>query len=271
MKICIADDNLKFAGTLEKRLNSSSKFNVEFVASNGRDALAYIKMARPNIIITDIVMPVRDGLDIIKTVREDIENYEPAIIVISAIGGEKYTRKCIELGADYYFVKPINLEEFTAKLENIVEIHEEIHESKMYENPSKVSSPFNQTWFDQKRDIKDLHLLVSEVLREIGIPAHIKGHTYLRDAIKMVVEDISFLGQVTKVLYPQIAEKYDTTPSRVERAIRHSIEVAWTRGRMDELDNLFGYSVDYSRGKPTNSEFIAMIADRIRNIIGQYA
>lgn len=264
MKIIIADDNVKFAELIRQHLDNNPKFTVEYVAENGKEALTYIKASKPNIIITDIVMPASDGLDIIRTVREKMKDYDPLIVVLSAIAGEKYTRMCIELGADYYFTKPIDPKDFAEKLEKLVEYDESVTEPQVFENPVKISDPFRQAWFDKKRDIKDLHLVVSEVLREIGIPAHIKGHTYCRDAIKMVVDDVSLLGKITKVLYPQIAQKYNTTPSRVERAIRHGIEVAWTRGHMEEINDLFGYTVDYTRGKPTNSEFIAMIADNLR-------
>ncbi len=272
MKICIVDDNLSFASTLEKKLNQSSRFAVEHVAANGKEAMTYIKLSLPDVIITDIVMPVMDGIDVIKYIREKIENYTPVIIVISAIGGETYTKRCIDLGADFYFVKPINMDEITKKLEELIKEEEEETLDIYYENPANGIMQIMTIPVDkQYKELKDQHLMITETLRELGVPAHIKGYTYIRESIKRVVKDPELLGQITKELYPGVADKYKTTPSRVERAIRHAIEVAWSRGKMEEIDNIFGYTIDNTKGKPTNSEFIAMIADRIRNMSGEYA
>jgi len=272
-KVCIIDDNITFASALEKKINYSQKFVVEHVAANGKEAMTYIKMSLPDVIITDIVMPVMDGLDVIRAVRQKIENYNPVIIVISAIGGENYTKKCIEMGADYYFVKPLDIDEFAKKIEYLI-VRDEmaISANQYFENPVKTASAASAySGSAIQKNVKNYHILITETLRELGVPAHIKGYTYIREAIKMVVKNQDLLGQITKELYPGIAQKFQTTPSRVERAIRHAIEVAWSRGKVEEIDSIFGYTIDNSKGKPTNSEFIAMIADRIRNIMGQYA
>ncbi len=272
LKICIIDDNITFANTLEKKLNYSSRFAVEHVAANGKEAMTYIKMSMPDVIITDIVMPIMDGLDVIRYVREKMDNYTPIIVVISAIGGETYTKKCLQYGADYYFVKPINLDDFSSKLEEMIKEEEEETMDIYYENPTNGIMQVMTVPMDPGfREVKDQHIMITETLRELGVPAHIKGYTYIRESIKRVVREPELLGQITKELYPGVADKYKTTPSRVERAIRHAIEVAWARGKMEEIDNIFGYTIDNSKGKPTNSEFIAMIADKIRNMTGNYA
>ena len=167
----------------------------------------------------------------------DLEFF-PRVVVLSAVGQDQITQKAIQLGADYYVVKPFDFNVFVKRLK-------QISGSDRGDEPNSKRKYIN-------------------IMHEIGVPAHIKGYQYLREAIIMVVENIELLNGITKELYPNIAEKYGTTSSRVERAIRHAIEVAWARGKMDTIDNIFGYTVNTNRGKPTNSEFIAMIADKLR-------
>ena len=274
-RVCIADDNITFATSLEKRINKSEYFVVDFMAANGKEVIEYIKKEFPEVVILDIVMPITDGLDVLRMIKNNMQDYNPIVVMVSAIGGESYTKTCISMGADYYFVKPVDLEEFTGRLEKLVapdKTETEDRTKSYYENTERKRTRESRsyTFTTKYTDIKDQHLLVTEILREIGVPAHIKGYTYMREAIKIVVSRPEFLGQITKELYPRVAQKFSTTPSRVERAIRHAIEVAWSRGRVDEIDDIFGYTIDNAKGKPTNSEFIAMIADRVRNITGEY-
>jgi len=274
-RVCIADDNATFAASLEKRINKSDYFVVDFIAANGKELMDYIRKEFPEVVILDIVMPITDGLDVLMSIKRNMPDYNPIIVMVSAIGGESYTKRCISMGADYYFVKPVNLEEFTNRLEKLVTpevIREDEKSLSYYENPSRLNAHAPRTYnFTAKyADIKDQHLLITEILREIGVPAHIKGYSYMREAIKIVVSRPEMLGQITKELYPRVAHKFATTPSRVERAIRHAIEVAWSRGKVEEIDEIFGYTIDNAKGKPTNSEFVAMIADRVRNIMGEY-
>ena len=168
------------------------------------------------------------------------------------MGQENVTEEAFELGASYYILKPFDRKSVIRKVK-------QAKEKRRSANAAYVS-------MDKKSDLTmhDLEVIITNMIHEIGVPAHIKGYQYLREAIMMSVQDIEMLNSITKILYPTIAKKFQTTPSRVERAIRHAIEVAWSRGRMETLDALFGYTINTGKGKPTNSEFIALIADKIR-------
>ena len=214
---------------------------------------------RPDLIVLDIIMPHLDGLGVLEKLNE-YDDYFPKIIVLSAVGQDKITQRAIELGASYYVVKPFDFKVFIKRLKDTVGIRDEI--VRIDEN---LSSRINT--LGSKKSIKiekSLESRVTEIIQEIGVPAHIKGYLYLREAITLVIENMDYLGAVTKELYPSVAEKFNTTPSRVERAIRHAIEVAWNRGKIDTINSIFGYTVNNNRGKPTNSEFIALIADKLR-------
>ena len=182
--------------------------------------------------------------------------------MLSAVGQDKITQKAITLGAEYYVVKPFDIELLIKR----------IREIKFFK-PTKQGNNFlakenKQQYIELSKDSskkeENLEALVTNIIHEVGVPAHIKGYQYLREAIIMVVNDIDVINQITKSLYPKIAFKFNTTPSRVERAIRHAIEVAWGRGQQEAVENIFGYTISASKGKPTNSEFIAMIADKLR-------
>ena len=179
----------------------------------------------------------------------------PAFIMISAIGQEKITEDAFSLGADYYIMKPFDNEMVINQIKLIRD-----RNRKQVNEPRKVNA---YEKFQEPAE-RDLEADVTSIIHEIGVPAHIKGYQYLRVAIMMSVNDIEMLNSITKILYPTIAKQFQTTPSRVERAIRHAIEVAWSRGKMDTIDDLFGYTINNGKGKPTNSEFIALIADKIR-------
>ncbi|MCL1802209.1 MAG: sporulation transcription factor Spo0A [Eubacteriaceae bacterium] len=264
--VAIADDNANFADAIEKKLSTTDKFEVVGVTSNGKDMVELIKKEKPDAIIVDLIMPTADGLDVLRSVQGFGKSYNPKIVMLSAVGGEKFTKKAVELGADYYFVKPVDLDDFAAKFQDVFNADDEsiTTSSLSFENPYEKPEA-------TMPDSKNYHVLITSMLHEIGVPAHIKGYTYMRDAIKLVLDEPEMLGGITKELYPAIAKKYSTTPSRVERAIRHAIEVAWARGRVETIDLIFGYTIDQNKGKPTNSEFIAMIADKIRLQVGEFA
>ena len=184
--------------------------------------------------------------------------------MLSAVGQDKITRRAIELGAEYYVVKPFDIELLISRIR-------ELKNYKPTQNNNFISrdTPLQKQQYieisnDSGKSEENLEALVTNVIHEVGVPAHIKGYQYLREAIIMVVNDIDVINQITKSLYPKIAEKFTTTPSRVERAIRHAIEVAWGRGQQEVVENIFGYTISAAKGKPTNSEFIAMIADKLR-------
>jgi two-component system response regulator (stage 0 sporulation protein A) len=199
-------------------------------------------------------MPKLDGLGVLDRVCKDqaIQKH-PSFVMISAIGQEQITEAAFSMGADYFIMKPFDNEMVLNRIKSVrnVRILPEIKMSKPYEKVPKGPN-------------KSLEEIVTEIIHDVGVPAHIKGYQYLREAIMMVVNDIDVINQITKSLYPDIASKFSTTPSRVERAIRHAIEVAWGRGQQDVVENIFGYTISAAKGKPTNSEFIAMIADKLR-------
>lgn len=257
INVAIVDDNERIVKLLEEILKGDSDIEVVGTSDNGIDALEMIKEKKPDVVLLDLIMPKLDGLGVMEKIRLD-ESYKkpPAFIVITAIGQEGVTENAFELGASYYIMKPFDN---NMVLTRIKQVRGDLHNTKLIDT-HRVSA------YESKEAYKERNLEsdVTNIIHEIGVPAHIKGYQYLRDAIIMVITDMDILNSITKQLYPSIAKNYNTTPSRVERAIRHAIEVAWSRGKMDTIDKLFGYTVNNGKGKPTNSEFIALIADRLR-------
>ena len=253
LKIAIADDNQKILDLLDRVIGMEKDMNLVGKAKNGEEMCQIIKDKQPDVVLLDLIMPKMDGLTVMDRINHDkTVSKHPYFIVITAVGQEKITEDAFNKGANYYIMKPFN---HTILLDRIKSIRKKpaVFEKKNEESIQEVSS---------RRE--NLESRVTNMLHEIGIPAHIKGYHYLRDAIMMAVNDMDVLNAITKILYPTVAKKYRTTSSRVERAIRHAIEVAWSRGKLDTLDELFGYTVSTGKGKPTNSEFIALITDRIR-------
>lgn len=253
INVLIADDNREFTDLLVEYMNRQEDMEVTGVAYNGNDVLNILDSSHPDILILDIIMPHLDGLAVLEQIRSMNLNPQPKVIMLTAFGQEDTTKKAVELGAAYYILKPFDMEMLIKRVRQIV-------------NNKMVSySPAQKTMSSAiPARGRNLDASITNMIHEIGVPAHIKGYLYLREAITMVYNDMELLGSITKVLYPSIAKKYNTTASRVERAIRHAIEVAWSRGNMDSITNLFGYTVSNSKAKPTNSEFIAIIADRLR-------
>lgn len=256
--VAIAEDNELMLGLLEDIVTNDKELNVVGTARNGEDIYKIIKEDEPDVVLLDIVMPKLDGLGVLDKVNQDKTLKKlPTFIMVSAIGQDRVTEDAFKLGADYYIMKPFNESIIISRIKRA---QKELTEKKQEIAP--VFSPKADKKVEKTEE--DLETDVTEIIHEVGVPAHIKGYQYLRDAIVMSVKDMDMLNSITKVLYPTIAKKYQTTPSRVERAIRHAIEVAWSRGRMDTLDDMFGYTINRGKGKPTNSEFIALITDRIR-------
>ena len=260
LNVAIADDNERMLRLLGAIIESDEELNVVGTAKDGEEAYNVIKTKEPDVVLLDIVMPKLDGLGVLDRVNHDktIKKH-PTFIMISAIGQEKITEDAFELGADYYIMKPFNRDVILDKIHRVC--RGRIKAAGAVHTDVKKVQPYldKETYIEQ-----NLETDVTQMLHEIGIPAHIKGYQYLRDAIIMSVRDTEMLSSVTKILYPTIAKTHKTTPSRVERAIRHAIEVAWDRGDIETLQNYFGYTVSGIKGKPTNSEFISMIADRLR-------
>lgn len=192
-----------------------------------------------------------DGIAVLNEIKKMDLNKKPHIIMLTAFGQEEVMKKAVDLGASYFILKPFDIQ-------NLADQILQVQGSSI----PRVSN-VNKTNTENRKK-QDLEANITNIIHEIGVPAHIKGYMYLREAITMVYNDIELLGSITKVLYPDIAKKFNTTASRVERAIRHAIEVAWSRGNIDSISALFGYTINISKAKPTNSEFIAMVADRLR-------
>ena len=266
ISVLIADDNKEFCSILNDYLLNQKDIVVTGIAKDGREALELIVERKPDLVILDIIMPHLDGLGVLEKLNTmDLEK-TPRIIILSAVGQDKITQQAITLGADYYTVKPFDMEVFTKRIREMFNSAPTIQESSAQSN--RVSYPTTSSYIltsEQKSKTPiDLETEITNIIHEIGVPAHIKGYMYLREAITMVVNDMELLSAVTKELYPSIAKKYNTTASRVERAIRPAIEVAWGRGQIEAINKLFGYTVHNDKGKPTNSEFIAIIADKLR-------
>lgn len=257
IKIIIADDNKEFSNILCEYLKGQSDFEVVGMAKDGIEAIKLVTQYQPDVLVLDIIMPHLDGLGVLERINS-IDNITlPKVIVLSAVGQDKITQRAINLGAEYYVVKPFDMDIFSKRIRQMFTSSQNTNEVR------KAPAMFQNTT-NNFSDANTIEAEITNIIHEIGVPAHIKGYLYLREAIGMVVNDIELLSAVTKELYPSIAKKYNTTSSRVERAIRHAIEVAWSRGQVETINRLFGYTIHNDKGKPTNSEFIAMVADKLR-------
>lgn len=256
LNVAIADDNEKMMNMLGTVISNDKDLVLVGQANNGEEIIEIIKKKSPDVVLLDIIMPKLDGLSVMEKVNNDPEiRKRPSFIIVSAVGQDRITENAFYLGADYYILKPFDQSMLLNRIKSL-RMRREL----------KGNTPNNGRAMEQKIQYieRSLETDVTNIIHEIGVPAHIKGYQYLRDAIILSVSDMEMLNSITKILYPTIAKKHQTTPSRVERAIRHAIEVAWSRGKMDTIDELFGYTVSNGKGKPTNSEFIALIADKIR-------
>lgn len=255
LNIAIADDNERMVQLLDQIVSSDDEMEVVGKAANGEDLIDIIKEKEPDVVLLDIIMPKLDGLTVMDRINHEPELKKPAFIIISAVSQEQMTEDAFELGADYYILKPFDNTSVVNRIKRVY-----TGRQRTFSKLKNIASYENQKAYIEH----NLETDATNIIHEVGVPAHIKGYQYLRDAIIMSVNDMEMLNSITKILYPTIAKMHQTTPSRVERAIRHAIEVAWSRGKMDTIDELFGYTVSNGKGKPTNSEFIALIADKIR-------
>jgi len=259
INIIIADDNKEFCNILNDYLLTQKDIVVTGIAENGLEVLKLIEEKKPDLVILDIIMPVLDGLGVLEKLNAMDIDPMPPIIVLSAVGQDKITQRAISLGADYFVVKPFDMEILVKRIRqtlNLAQPNDDVKIPLTYIDNAKTKININQPL--------DIINQITNIIREIGIPAHIKGYTFVREAINMVVNDMELLSAVTKELYPSIGKKYNTTASRVERAIRHAIDVAWSRGQVETINKIFGYTINNEKGKPTNSEFIAMVSDKLR-------
>ncbi len=257
IEVLLADDNREFTNLLAEYISGQDDMVISGIAYNGEEVLEMIDNASkvPDVLILDIIMPHLDGLGVLERLRDMNLSPQPKVIMLTAFGQENITQRAVQLGASYYILKPFDMEVLANRIRQLVGVQTSSSSSSQVFTKSNVV-PLGKG--------KNLDANITSIIHEIGVPAHIKGYQYLREAITMVYNNIEILGAITKTLYPAIAEKFKTTPSRVERAIRHAIEVAWTRGNIDSISHLFGYTINISKSKPTNSEFIAMVADKLR-------
>ena len=253
-KVLIADENKEFCAQAAALLHGQG-YEAVFVERDGVKVVEAIKQYRPEIVVMDVFMSRLDAIGVMKAVKKDECIPAPIFTVISGFDNPRVERDVLSEGAAYYFMRPLDV---AMMVERLVRI-------------SARELPDNVTQISSVRSGVSLEMTVTEIIHQIGVPAHIKGYHYLREAIIMSVNDPEMINSVTKVLYPAVAKRFETTSSRVERAIRHAIEVAWDRGDVDTLNSYFGYTVHNTKGKPTNSEFIAMISDKLRLKLRQAA
>lgn len=240
VSVILADSGEEHRIILKKTIENSGEFQVVGSTGSGAEALRLVQQTQPKLLIMDVVLPELDGFGLLRQLQTMGER-APRVIVVSASCAERTVSEAVRLGAWYFLPKPCNDGSLM-----------ELMRQAVY--PEQETGNFSPALEGQ----------VTAIIHEIGVPAHIKGYQYLREAILLAVEDMEVINAVTKVLYPEVAKRFSTTPSRVERAIRHAIEVAWDRGDLETLQKYFGYTVNSAKGKPTNSEFIAMIADRLQ-------
>ena len=233
-KILLADNSEEFRLLLRRTLEDTGEFQIVGDTGDGDEAWELIQKTKPDVVVMDMILPGLDGMSLLQRIPKEIK-----CIVLSAFCSQNMVQELTRMGAWYFIPKPAHMDSLLDR------IRQATHDSSVLSLPT-------------------LEAEVTAILHEVGVPAHIKGYQYVREAIIIVVQNMDAINAVTKVLYPEVAKRFNTTPSRVERAIRHAIEVAWDRGDLETLQGYFGYTVNSAKGKPTNSEFIAMIADRIR-------
>lgn len=255
IKIIIADDNSEFVSTFVEFLSEQDDMEVIATAKDGLEAYDKITEMKPDVVLLDVIMPHLDGIGVLEKLNSS--GNMPICIMLSAVGQDSITKRALSIGASYYMVKPFELDVLVKRIRDLKNITRFPTNNFILKDNGVKPNYINIANPKSKED--NLEALVTNIIHEVGVPAHIKGYQYLRDGIIMVVEDMDVLNQITKQLYPDLAKKHKTTPSRVERAIRHAIEVAWNRGEINTIENIFGYTVNANKGKPTNSEFIAMI------------
>lgn len=245
LKVLIADGSEEFCDALAETLRQTEAYEIVGVAHDGEETLKLLQAQNPDILVMDLMLQKTDGMSVLKLASK--MEKRPSVLVTSSFVTDYVAAMAASLGAKYFMLKPCSG----------FAIADRLAEMREHARSQRVS-------MQRSGSAPDIETMVTGIIHEIGVPAHIKGYQYLREAIMIAVQDMDVINAITKVLYPQVAKTFATTPSRVERAIRHAIEVAWDRGDLDTLQRFFGYTVSNTKGKPTNSEFIALIADRLQ-------
>lgn len=238
-RIILVDDNLESLNNLESDLITQENLKIMAKCQTTSECLKILETEKPDLVVCDIVLQGQDGFELIKKLKTEYTNIK--VLVLSKLSNDAFIGKAMELGTDYYMIKPYEKQTLLDRIDDL----------------------FSENSVLSKRQQKQMEEKISNIFITVGIPAHIKGYQFLREAIKMAVSDPSIINSITKRLYPDIAEKFETSPSKVERAIRHAIEVAWNRGKIENINTLFGIKVYSSTEKPTNGEFIALVADKM--------
>lgn len=247
LKILVADDATEFSRNCEKILKSYG-MNVVLTEKDGLNVISKVKSEKPDVLLAEVFMPNLDILGVLEALKKMDSKARPLVMVMSSFATPRLEKEILDAGAAYYFLKPFDINTMAERIIQLSGWRNEVA-------PLVVNNCVTDT---------ELEVMVTDIIHQIGVPAHIKGYHYLREAIMLSVKNSEIINSVTKLLYPTVAKNHATTPSRVERAIRHAIEVAWDRGDIDTLNSYFGYTIQNDRGKPTNSEFIAMISDKLR-------
>ena len=243
-RVLIADNSEEFCSSLTAALHQTDRFQVVATAGDGELAIKLVSECKPDILVLDMMLAKKDGISVLKAISP-LDN-KPTVLATSGFITDYVASAAANLGVRYLMLKPCDMSALVERLEEI-------------RGGESLRMPTGRHTGKQ-----NIETMVTNIIHEIGVPAHIKGYQYLREAIIIAVEDMDVINAITKILYPQVAKTFQTTPSRVERAIRHAIEVAWDRGDLDTLQRFFGYTVSNTKGKPTNSEFIALIADKLQ-------
>lgn len=245
IKVLMIDDNIELISMIKEYFNNHARIELTMEANDGERGIELISKYQNDydVIILDLIMPKKDGLSVLETMKQ--LQIDKKIIVLTSYNAQDMIRKISEYGVNYFILKPFELSDLERRIE-------ECCETKTYNNTS-IDIYHN-----------NLQISITKILHELGVPSHIKGYQYIREGISILYEKPDVVGGITKFLYPDIADKFDTTVSRVERAIRHAIEVSWNRGDWDLMEEIFGHSVDIDKAKPTNSEFIVTVADKLR-------
>ena len=248
LKIVIADDSTELGQNCAKALKGYG-MEVVLCQKDGQQVLNAVRSQKPDVVLADVFMPNLDIIGVLNGIRDMDGKERPMVMAMSSFDNPRLEKETLDAGASYYFLKPFDINTMAERIIQLSGWKNEI--SPVVVKDNVVTDP-------------ELELMVTEIIHQIGVPAHIKGYHYLREAIILSVKNSDIINSVTKLLYPSVAKTYNTTSSRVERAIRHAIEVTWDRGDIDVLNSYFGYTIQNDRGKPTNSEFIAMISDKLR-------
>lgn len=279
INVLVVDDNSDVRNLISLYLESIDDVCLVGEAKDGFEALNMINEKLPDVVLLDVIMPQIDGLGVLEAVAKEQYYPQPKFIMLSSLGQDYVTQKAMSLGASYYLVKPFDMALLVQRIREVSNSsfknsNDYLIMSETASEPyisidtirktSERTSKHKEIKKEVKKDIHDVECEVTRLMHDIGIPAHIKGYQYVRDAIGLIVDTPEMINGITKQLYPCIAKKYATTPTRVERAVRHAIEVAWGRGQVETFNEIFGYSINSKKGKPTNAEFIAMIGDKIR-------